>query len=50
VAGGVAGVVFSRSTISNGVGYALSAAAIAPSIAAARQRHAAVATGACVGG
>ena len=48
VNGGVAGVVFSRSTVNPKVGYALSAAAVAPDLAAAQHRSLAVATGACV--
>lgn len=48
VNGGIAGVVFSRSTVSPTVGYALSASAVAPDIAAARRRSAVVSTGACV--
>lgn len=50
VAGGVAGVVFSRSTVSPRVGYALSASAVAPDLSLAMTATKAVPTGACVGG
>ena len=45
--GQVLGVVFSRSTITAQVGYALTAQAVAPSIARGENLHVAVATGSC---
>jgi S1-C subfamily serine protease len=45
--GQVLGVVFSRSTVSQGVGYALTAQAVAPAVAQARSAPAAVSTGSC---
>ena len=46
----VLGVVFSRSTISSGVGYALTAGAVEPTIAAGISRNRPVSTGACAEG
>lgn len=51
MAGGrVVGVVFSRSTVYQGVGYALASPGVAQRVALARGRTAAVSTGACVTG
>lgn len=46
----VLGVVFSRSTIAKGVGYALTAGAVAPTIAEGVSRNRPVSTGACAEG
>lgn len=51
VAGGeVAGVIFSRSTVYSGVGYALASPGVLSRVQAAAHRSAAVGTGACVQG
>jgi S1-C subfamily serine protease len=48
--GEVVGVVFSRSTVDNSIGYALTSADVLPRVAAAEQVRAPVGTGACTAG
>jgi S1-C subfamily serine protease len=49
-AGEVVGVVFSRSTVDNSIGYALTSADVLPRVAAAEHVQAPVGTGACAAG